>query len=131
MTYMDIIDRRPNPKGKSLENRRRFLGKARVEVKKAVADAIRNRKVGDTSQEKVKIPNGGTSEPVFHHSRRTGRAHHVVPGNKKFVQGDEIPRPPAGGGRGGSEGSPDGAGDDSFEFTLSREEFLDFFFEDL
>ena len=34
-------------------------------------------------------------------------------------------------GSGGSEGSPDGGGEDSFEFTLSKEEFLDMFFEDL
>ena len=43
--------------------------------------------------------------------------------------GDRIPRP-QGGGK-GSEGSPDGEGEDSFPFVLSREEFLDLFFEDL
>ena len=29
---MNIVDRRANPKGKSLSNRQRFLGRARVEV---------------------------------------------------------------------------------------------------
>src|SRR6185437_12782935 len=81
--------------------------------------------------EKVAIPTRGISEPLFHHNRRTGRSDHVVPGNKEFVRGDEIPRPQGGEGRGGSEGSPDGGGEDSFEFTLSRDEFLDLFFEDL
>ncbi len=68
---------------------------------------------------------------MFHHSRRTGRSDHVVPGNKEYVRGDEIPRPQGGGDGGGREGSPDGSGDDAFEFTLTKEEFLDMFFEDL
>jgi len=79
----------------------------------------------------VAIPTRGITEPVFHHSRRTGKNDIVVPGNKEFVRGDEIPRPQGGEGRGGSEGSPDGSGEDAFEFTLTREEFLDLFFEDL
>ena len=129
---MNIVDRRPNPKGKSLSNRQRFLSRARAEVKSAVQNALRKRKVADVEHgEKVAIPMRGITEPVFHHSRRTGRAEHVVPGNKEYVRGDEIPRPQGGEGRGGSEGSPDGSGEDAFEFTLSRDEFLDMFFEDL
>jgi uncharacterized sporulation protein YeaH/YhbH (DUF444 family) len=129
---MNIVDRRPNPKGKSLSNRQRFLTRARVEVKSAVQEALRKRKVADVAQgEKVAIPSRGIAEPIFHHSRRTGRSDHVVPGNREFVRGDEIPRPQGGEGRGGSEGSPDGSGEDAFEFTLSKEEFLDMFFEDL
>src|SRR6266702_3665330 len=113
---MNIVDRRPNPKGKSLSNRQRFLARARADVGHG---------------EKVAIPTRGIAEPSFHHSRRTGRAEHVVPGNKEYVRGDEIPRPSGGEGRGGSQGSPDGSGEDAFEFTLSKEEFLDMFFEDL
>ena len=41
---MNIVDRRPNPKGKSLSNRQRFLGRARAEVKSAVQEALRKRK---------------------------------------------------------------------------------------
>jgi len=129
---MNIVDRRPNPKGKSLSNRQRFLGRARAEVKSAVQEALRKRKVADVSQgEKVAIPTRGITEPIFHHSRRTGRTEHVVPGNKEYLRGDEIPRPNGGEGRSGSQGSPDGSGEDAFEFTLSKEEFLDMFFEDL
>ncbi|RJQ34647.1 YeaH/YhbH family protein [Candidatus Parcubacteria bacterium] len=129
---MNIVDRRPNPKGKSLSNRQRFLGRARVEVRSAVNEALRKRKVADVAHgEKVSIPTKGISEPIFHHNRRTGRTDHVVPGNKEYVRGDEIPRPQGGEGNGGREGSPDGSGEDAFEFTLSREEFLDMFFEDL
>src|SRR6266849_3767160 len=129
---MNIVDRRPNPKGKSLSNRQRFLARARVEVKSAVQEALRKRKVADVDHgEKVAIPTRGISEPIFHHNRRTGKTDHVVPGNKEYVRGDEIPRPTGGDGQGGREGSPDGSGEDAFEFTLSREEFLDMFFEDL
>src|ERR1700689_3966240 len=129
---MNIVDRRPNPKGKSLSNRQRFLARARVEVKSAVQEALRKRKVADVGHgERVAIPTRGISEPLFHHNRRTGRTDHVVPGNKEYVRGDEIPRPQGGEGGGGREGSPDGSGDDAFEFTLSKEEFLDLFFEDL
>ncbi|HEX3863774.1 MAG TPA: YeaH/YhbH family protein [Stellaceae bacterium] len=129
---MNIVDRRPNPKGKSLSNRQRFLSRARVEVKSAVQEALRKRKVADVAQgERVAIPTRGITEPIFHHNRRTGRSDHVVPGNKEYVRGDEIPRPQGGEGRGGSQGSPDGDGEDAFEFTLSKDEFLDMFFEDL
>src|SRR5690349_10229722 len=129
---MNIVDRRPNPKGKSLSNRQRFLARARAEVKSAVQEALRKRKVADVGHgEKVAIPTRGIAEPNFHHSRRTGRTEYVVPGNKEYIRGDEIPRPTGGEGRGGSQGSPDGSGEDAFEFTLSKEEFLDMFFEDL
>jgi uncharacterized sporulation protein YeaH/YhbH (DUF444 family) len=55
----------------------------------------------------------------------------VLPGNQDFVVGDTIPKPPSGGGRGGERGSPDGHGDDDFVFTLTKDEFLDLFFDDL
>src|SRR6267154_1798655 len=129
---MNIVDRRPNPKGKSLSNRQRFIARARAELKAAVQEALRKRKVAEVgNSEKVAIPSKGIGEPSFRHSRRTGRSEYIVPGNKEYVVGDEIPRPQGGGGGGGSEGSPDGSGEDSFEFTLSKEEFLDMFFEDL
>ena len=129
---MNIVDRRENPKGKSLSNRQRFLSRARNEVKGAIAEALRKRKVADVaSGEKVKITTGGISEPIFHHDRRTGTTDHIVPGNKEYLRGDEIPRPTGGEGQGGREGSPDGSGEDAFEFTLTKEEFLDMFFEDL
>src|SRR5579864_3210730 len=130
---MNIIDRRPNPKGKSLANRQRFIDRARGEVKKALVDALKRRKVGETDGgEKVSIPSRGIAEPAFHLSGRGGRRDYVVPGNKKFVVGDRIERPPSGeaGGR-GSASPEDGGEQDAFEFVLSKEEFLNLFFEDL
>jgi uncharacterized protein len=130
---MNIIDRRPNPKGKSLANRQRFIDRARGEVKKALADALKRRKVGESEGgEKVSIPSRGIIEPTFHRSGQGGRRDYVVPGNKKFVVGDRIERPPSGDAAGRGAASPDDSGEqDAFEFVLSKEEFLNLFFEDL
>lgn len=131
---MNIIDRRPNPKGKSLANRQRFIERAKHEVKDAITDALKRRKLGDgDGGEKVSIPTRGISEPTIRRASRGGKREYVVPGNKKFVAGDQIERPQSGGGGGGrGQASPEDNGEqDAFEFMLSKEEFLDLLFEDL
>ncbi|MEE9452412.1 MAG: YeaH/YhbH family protein, partial [Gammaproteobacteria bacterium] len=45
--------------------------------------------------------------------------------------GDHIKRPPSAGGASGSKASKDGIGEDEFIFEVSREEYLDLYFEDL
>jgi uncharacterized protein len=130
---MNIIDRRPNPKGKSLANRQRFIERAKHEVKDAIADALKRRKLGEAEGgEKVSIPTKGITEPVLRSAARGGKREYVVPGNKKFVVGDRIDRPQSGGGGGRGQASPNDNGEqDAFEFMLSKEEFLDLLFEDL
>ncbi|HEY3917667.1 MAG TPA: YeaH/YhbH family protein, partial [Stellaceae bacterium] len=130
---MNIIDRRPNPKGKSLANRQRFIERAKGEVKDAIAEALKRRKIGDAEGgEKVSIPTRGISEPVLRPASRGGKREYVLPGNKKFVAGDKIERPQSGGGGGRGQASPDDNGEqDAFEFMLSKDEFLDLLFEDL
>ncbi len=130
---MNIIDRRPNPKGKSLTNRQRFIDRARGEVREALADALKRRKLGDVaSGEKVSIPTRGITEPTFRPAGSGGKRDYVVPGNKKFVVGDRIERPQGGGGSGRGNASADDSDEqDAFEFVLSKEEFLNLFFEDL
>jgi uncharacterized protein len=129
---MNIIDRRLNPKGKSLANRQRFLRRARQQILKAVRDASGERSITDIANgERISIPMDGLREPSFRRAARGGVRDHVVPGNKDYVEGDTIPRPPSGAGEGGSEGSPDGEGEDDFHFLLSKDEFLDIFLDDL
>lgn len=129
---MNVIDRRLNPKGKSLGNRQRFLRRAKAQIVKAVREASAKRNIADiTSGDRIAIPADGLREPSFHHASAGGLRDHVVPGNKEYVEGDTIPRPPRGGRGRGSEGSPDGEGQDDFQFMLTREEFLDIFLEDL
>jgi uncharacterized sporulation protein YeaH/YhbH (DUF444 family) len=130
---MNIVDRRLNPKGKSHTNRQRFIRLARDTLKEAVARSIKERALGDVdTKEVVNIPKKRIQEPRFHHSPRGGNREHVLPGNKEFVQGDTLPKPEAGGGEGGGrEGSPDGEGQDNFQFALSRDEYLDILFDEL
>src|SRR5258707_15893964 len=100
---MNIVDRRPNPKGKSLSNRQRFIARARAELKAAVQDAPRKRKGADVgSGEKGSIPTKGINQPSFRHSRRTGRREYIVPRNKEYGVGDQIPPPADRSGGGGS-----------------------------
>jgi uncharacterized sporulation protein YeaH/YhbH (DUF444 family) len=130
---MNIIDRRLNPKGKSLANRQRFLRRARAQIVKAVRDASASRSIQDIANgEKISIPADGLREPSFRRAGEGGIRDYVVPGNKDFVEGDRIKKPPQDDGEGGgSEGSPDGGGQDDFAFVLSRDEFLDIFLDDL
>ncbi len=128
---MQIVDRRLNPKSKSLGNRQRFLRRAKAEIKEAVREAVKSRKVADIgSGENVRISSKSLREPTFSLDSKSGARDFVLPGNDDFVVGDAIPKPPPGGGR-GSKGSKDGSGEDDFVFSLTREEFLDIFFEDL
>lgn len=127
-----FIDRRLNPKNKSAVNRQRFLQRFRGQIRKAVADAVAKRSVTDIDRgENIQIPTKDISEPVFRHGRG-GRREVVQPGNKEFIAGDRVPRPEGGGadGRGGDP-SDSGEGLDEFVFELSRDEFLEFIFEDL
>jgi uncharacterized sporulation protein YeaH/YhbH (DUF444 family) len=127
-----IIDRRLSGKNKSAINRQRFLRRFREQIKKAVSDAVSERSITDMDKgEKVNIPTRDTSEPVFSHGRG-GRRNIIHPGNTDFVAGDKVPRPQGGaGGSGSGKASNSGEGEDDFVFQLSREEFLEFFFDDL
>ena len=130
---MDIIDRRPNPHGKNLENRQRVLTRAREAVAEAARAAVRNGTLRELSQgEAVTIPADVLHEPSFHTVFTEGERHVVLSGNKQFSTGDRIKRPPGGGGQGGAgAGAGSGEGEDGFRFVLTRDEFLDLFFEDL
>lgn len=127
-----FVDRRLNPKDKSLGNRRRFLRRVRGVVKKAVSDSVRRDSIVDAADNKqVRVPAEGIREPSFRHAATGGKREHVLAGNKTFRPGDRIDRPKAGGGGGGRAGTAEGEGEDDFRFVLSREEFLGIFFENL
>ncbi|MEL6372513.1 MAG: YeaH/YhbH family protein [Pseudomonadota bacterium] len=129
---MQIVDRRLNPQSKSLGNRQRFMRRAKAEIREAVKEALQKRKIADLhGGEQITIRSKSLREPSFGLSRDTGERDYVLPGNRDFQVGDEIPKPDKGGGKGGRKGSPDGEGQDDFTFTLTKDEFLDMFFEDL
>ena len=128
-----IIDRRLAGKNKSIGNRERFLRRHKEQIREAVKRAIDGRSISDVERgEDIHIPKKDLSEPVFGHGQ--GGVREVVhPGNKEYVQGDRIERPKGGGGSGSGKGQAgdQGEGEDDFVFALSKEEFLQIFFEDL
>src|ERR1700723_3088026 len=125
---MFIVDRRLNPGSKSLENRQRFLRRAKALVQGAVKKTSQDRDIKDVLEGgEVSIPLDGMNEPRFH--REGGTRDMVLPGNKKFIEGDMLPRSGQGGGKGSGPG--EGDSEDAFRFVLSRDEFVDLFLDDL
>jgi len=127
-----IIDRRLSGKNKSIGNRERFLRRHKEQIREAVRRAVDGRGIRDMERgEEVHIPKKDLSEPVFGHGE--GGVREVVrPGNTEHVRGDRIPKPQGGGqGQGGGQASDSGEGEDDFVFHLSKEEFMQVFFDDL
>jgi uncharacterized sporulation protein YeaH/YhbH (DUF444 family) len=127
-----FIDRRLNPKGKSLANRQRFIRRAKASIRDAVQKELKDGKVTDfVGEKKISIPSKTTREPRFRLDPKTGEQGWVAPGNKDFVEGDQIKKPPQGGGKGSGKDAGDADMEDAFEFTLTRDELMDVLFEDL
>ena len=125
---MHIIDRRLNPGSKSLENRQRFLRRAKALVQGAVKKSSQGRDIKDVLEGgEVSIPLDGMNEPRFR--REGGTRDMVLPGNKKFIEGDLLPR--SGESRRRASGPGEGESEDAFRFVLSRDEFVDLFLDDL
>jgi uncharacterized sporulation protein YeaH/YhbH (DUF444 family) len=128
----NLIDRRLNGRGKSTVNRERFMRRYKTQVRDAVKRMVGERKIEEMDKGgDVHLPKKDIAEPSFGFGRG-GEREFVLPGNKEYVTGDKIERPQGGGG--GKGGKGEGSGGDSqddFVFSLSREEFLNIFFDDL
>jgi len=128
---LQIIDRRLSGKNKSVGNRERFVRRYKQQIAEAVRRAVSQRDIRHIEQaENITIPKKDIREPVFHHGPG-GIRDTVHAGNSDHVRGDRIARPQGGAGGRGSPASDSGEGDDDFTFTLSKEEFMQLFFEDL
>lgn len=127
-----LIDRRQNAGKKSTVNRQRFLNRYKHHIKQAVIEATGKRKITEIAQgETITIPAKDIAEPRFHQGKG-GCVERVLPGNDVFNSGDRVKRPSAQGSDGaGGSASDHGEGDDDFVFQISREEFLEIYFEDL
>ncbi len=78
---MQILDRRLNPGGKSLENRQRFLRRAKAVIQRAVRDSSQDRNIPDILQGgEISIPPDGLGEPRFRPGPG-GIQDAVLPGN--------------------------------------------------
>ena len=132
-SLQQIIDRRLSGKNKSIGNRERFLRRYKGQIQEAVRKAVSGRGIRELDQgEDVALPRRDVSEPTFGHAKG-GNREYVHPGNREYVRGDRIARPPggAGGGSGSGDASDSGTGEDDFVFHLTREEFMRAFFDDL
>jgi uncharacterized sporulation protein YeaH/YhbH (DUF444 family) len=128
-----VIDRRLSGKNKSIGNRERFLRRYREQIKEAVRKAVGDRGIRDIEDgADITLPKRDVSEPTFGHAPG-GSRELVHPGNQEYIRGDRIQRPQGGGagGSGGQGASQDGQGEDDFVFRISREEFMNYFFDDL
>ena len=128
-----IIDRRLAGKNKSIGNRERFLRRHHAQVRDAVRRAVDGRGIRDMERgEDIHIPKRDISEPSFGHGPG-GTREMVHPGNQEYVAGDQIERPKGGGGKGSGKGEAgdSGEGEDDFVFHLTKEEFMQIFFDDL
>ncbi|PSJ62787.1 YeaH/YhbH family protein [Pseudaminobacter soli (ex Li et al. 2025)] len=126
-----FIDRRLNPKDKSLGNRQRFLRRAREELRQVFNKRLKSTPIADVdSDHAVTVSSSITGEPSFRHAAATGRRNIVLPGNTMYSAGDRIPKHGQVGGQMGRQAG-DSAPDDDFQFVLNREEVLDLFFEGL
>jgi uncharacterized sporulation protein YeaH/YhbH (DUF444 family) len=124
-----ILDRRKNPKGKSLANRNRFLERVRDSIKESAEDL--KKKINDGTDIDVAVPTKNIKEPQFQYDRSTGIWDSILPGNKEYRAGDTISKPPNQNGGGDSSAGIDEDGEDDFRFSLSKEEYLNIIFDDL
>ena len=126
-----VIDRRLAGKNKSIGNRERFLRRYRDQIKDAVRKAVGDRSIrGIEEGTDITLPRRDVSEPVFNHGPG-GTREMVHPGNQEYVKGDRIAKPQGGGSGAGKGASGDGSSDDEFVFRISRDEFMNYFFDDL
>ena len=127
-----VIDRRLSGKNKSIGNRERFLRRFRGQIRDAVRRAVAGRSLHDIEQgQDITLPRRDVSEPALGHGTG-GTRESVHPGNQDYVRGDRIDRPRGGGAGGpGSGANADGTGEDDFVFRITREEFMQYFFDDL
>ena len=83
-----IIDRRLNPRDKTIKNRQKFIERSREQIKKAVRDAIDSGNIADIENGKVRVKTKGVDEPTFTTDHQTGDKRYVLPGNEDHVVGD-------------------------------------------
>ncbi len=131
-TLSSIIDRRAAGRGKSAENRKKFLERVRESVREAMPSILNSGNMKDIAKNggKVEVKRKTIEEPSLRFGKG-GSKDHVLPGNKEYVKGDKIKKGEGGGGSGGKKASESGSGEDPFIVQITREEFLEFFFEDL
>ena len=127
---INIVDKRTVNRDRTTENRQRFLKRIKATIKEQLPKIIGGRSLKDIDKAggQIKVKRKTINEPFIHHGEG-GSNDRVLPGNDEFVEGDMVPKPDGGSGKGRGTSGDDG--EDEFIVELSREEFLNYFFEDL
>lgn len=126
----NVIDKRVNGKNNSAINRGRFLDRHRQIIKDAVHKQINGKSITDQSGNEISIDSRSMHEPFLGNGKK-GVWDRVFPGNTEHQQGDLIRRPQGGKANGKNASNSDDPLEDEFMFTLTKEEFIKYFFEDL
>ena len=128
----NFIDRRLNPKDKSLGNRQRFLRRAREELKRSIRDQIKDRQDRRRRRRTHRLDAGEGHQ----RAELRERAATAAGATMSCLATSSSRRATAS--RNRAKAAATGSGDrrsarseDDFRFVLSREEVLDLFFEDL
>jgi hypothetical protein len=133
MPLQSIIDRRLAGKNKSIGNRERFLRRYKEQIREAVKRAIDGRGIRDIERgEDIHIPKR-TCERAGVRPWPGRRARGGAPG-QQGLRARRPHRAPKGGraaAAASGQASDSGEGEDDFVFSLSKEEFMQVFFEDL
>lgn len=129
-----IVDRRFNDKGESNSNKDKFLKRVKGQIKNSIPTVVGSNSIKDIAKGKggISIPIKNVKEPEFTYEPGTGTKRYVHSGNPGFVEGDKIQKPDGGGSGRSRKGSKDGpTSEDDFVISISRDEFLKYFFDDL
>lgn len=125
-----IVDKR-NVKNKSASNRKAFIDRYKHVIKKHVdrLSKSKSRSITDIAEKReITINKKDIKEPEYQYDNTEGVFDRILPGNKKYTNGDKIPIPQSGAGQGGSGNKNGDDGVDEFTFTLTEEEFYDILF---
>lgn len=128
-----VIDRRKIARRRSSGNKQRFLKRIRSVIKNN-AITIVGKNVGDLNSENtINVSRDTIEEPRFIYDKSLFYGPVILSGNYKYVRGDEfeILKDRTENGIGQGESAGHGSGEDDFSINISRDEFLDYFFEDL
>ncbi len=130
---IDVVDKRVLNKHRYIQSRRYFIERVQRHIDDQYNDIIKDKKIRDLfkSKQKFKIKEKDLiDEPEFGYNYDTGNYDRVLPNNESFNVGDKIKKPQEGLGSGGNSGG-DGEVEDDFVFSVSKQEFLELFFDDL
>ena len=126
-----LIDRRLNGRGKSAVNRERFLRRYKTQIRDAVKKMVGERSISDMEQGgEVRISRKDISEPSFGFGRG-GDRDIVLPGNREYRPVTALRVPKAQARAPAATRAARASREDEFVFSLSREEFMQIFFDDL